>query len=319
MKKRKLGLHGPRLSVIGFGAWAVGGPWKWGWGDTDEKEAERAIRCAIDLGVNWIDTAPVYGLGRSEHIVGRAIKGCRDKIYLATKCGLRWRDNGDIYNDISPQSIRHEVEESLRRLKVDVIDLYQIHWPSANQSEGRALRELQRLQKEGKIRWIGVSNFDIKLLRQSVKNNHIDALQPPFNLFQREAKNELLPFCADHGIGVVAYSPMYSGLLSGRFERSNLAADDWRSRHPMFNEPRLEKNLRFVEELRPIAESCQATVGQLSLAWVLRHPAVTSAIVGARTEEQVKENVRAANCVVTDQQMQQIDRICEKYQIRDDG
>ena len=312
MKKRKLCSNGPELSVIGFGGWAIGGPWKWGWGAADEKESEKAIQCAIDLGVNWIDTAPVYGLGQSERIVGRAIKGKRHNVFIATKCGLRWKNSGEINNDISPHSIRREIEASLRRLDVETIDLYQIHWPSANQSEVRALQEMQRLKKEGKIRWIGVSNFDANLLRQSLKSGHVDSLQPVYNLLQRDIEREILPLCAESGIGVVAYSPMYSGLLSGAFDRRKLAVDDWRAKHPMFNEPKLSITQDFIELLRPFAHGYNAAVGQLAVAWVLRHPAVTAAIVGARTMQQVKENVKAADCIISEQHMKEIDILCRK-------
>lgn len=313
MRKRKLGARGPELSVIGFGAWAIGGPWRWGWGATDEAEAVRAIRRAVDLGVNWIDTAPVYGLGRSEEIVGKAIEGRRDEVYIATKCGLRWNDAGDVRHDISPASIRAEVEHSLRRLRLEVIDLYQIHWPTPNQSEVKAWTELLKLQKEGKVRWIGVSNFDVKLMRQCNKTGHVDSLQPPYNLLQREIETEILPYCLEHGIGVVVYSPMHSGLLSGRFDRSRLAPDDWRSGHPMFNEPQLSRHLQFVDSLRPIAEKYRATVGQLAVAWTLRHAAVTSAIVGARSVQQVEENAKAADCTIKDRDVQKIETLLQQY------
>jgi aryl-alcohol dehydrogenase-like predicted oxidoreductase len=313
MQKRKLGVKGPELSVIGFGAWAIGGPWRWGWGAADKNESIRAIQCAHDLGVNWIDTAPVYGLGESERIVGQAIKGRRENVFIATKCGLRWKENGDVYNDISPQSIRKEVEHSLKRLDTDIIDLYQIHWPSANQSEVRALQEMQRLKKEGKIRWIGVSNFDVSLLKKSIKAGGLDSVQPPFNLFQRDIELGLLPFCEENGLGVLAYSPMFSGLLSGRFDKSNLAADDWRAKHVMFTEPQLSNNLNFVEKLRLIADSLDATVGQLAVAWVLRQSAITSAIVGARSVEQVRENVKAADCIIAEQYIDEIEKICVDF------
>ncbi len=313
MKKRKLGARGPELSVIGFGAWAIGGQWRWGWGATDEAEAVRAIQRALNLGVNWIDTAPVYGLGRSEEIVGKAIQGRRDEVIVATKCGLRWNEAGEIRHDISPSSIRAEVEDSLRRLRIDVIDLYQIHWPNPNQSEINAWAELLKLKKEGKVRRIGVSNFDVKLMRQCEKAGHVDSLQPPYNFFQREIETNILPYCREHGVGVVVYSPMYSGLLSGRFDRSRLAADDWRTGHPMFNEPKLSHNLQLVDSLRPIAEKYGQPVGGLAVAWTLRHAAVTSAIVGARSTRQVEENVKAADCTIDDQDVQEIEALLQQY------
>ena len=312
MRKRKLGLNGPELSVIGFGAWAVGGPWKWGWGPVESSQAIDAMHRALDLGVNWIDTAPVYGLGRSERLVGKAVKGRRDEVFIATKCGLRWKDQR-LFNDISPKSIREEIEASLSRLDVETIDLYHIHWPNANQSESRAWQELLRLKKEGKVRWIGVSNFDAGLLEKIERLGHADSLQPPYNLVQRQAETELLPFCKSHGIGVVTYSPMLSGLLSGAFDRAKLAADDWRCKSPMFNEPELTRHLQLVETLRRIAGRYDCTVGQLAVAWVLRCPEVTSAIVGARSIQQVEENVIAADCLISKQDALEMDAMLESW------
>ncbi len=291
MQKRKLGTYGPELSIIGLGAWAIGGSWAWGWGNNDDRESIRTIQRAIDLGVNWIDTAPVYGLGHSEKLVGQAIKGKRDKVFIATKCGLVWDPSQRVRNDITPHSIRHEVEASLTRLNVDVIDLYQIHWPFANHSEAKAWRELAALKKEGKVRWIGVSNFDVPLLSLCENIDHVDSLQPPYSLFDRGIEKEILPFCQKNGIGVIPYSPMFSGLLSGRFDRATLAKDDWRTRDSMFNEPQLSRNLACVDQLRPIAEKYDKTVGHIAVAWVLAQPGITSAIVGARTVQQIDENV----------------------------
>lgn len=315
MNKRKLGKNGPELSEIGLGAWAIGGAWKFGWGPSDDKESIRTIHRALDLGINWIDTAAAYGLGHSEEVVGKAIKDRRDQVYVATKCGLVWNAKGQVWNDISRRSIRQEIEASLKRLNLDVIDLYQIHWPYANQSEKQAWHELVKLKKEGKVRWLGVSNFDVTLLKNCEKIHHIDSLQPPYNLLRREVESEIVPFCQQNGIGVIAYSPMMSGLLSGRFDITKLANDDWRRRDPFFQEPGLSKHLDFVNRLRQIAQKYDKTVGQLAVAWVLRQPALTAAIVGARRVDHVEQNVKASGWTLDDEDLEQIDRLLRDYQL----
>ncbi len=312
MEKRKLGSSGPELSVIGLGAWAIGGSWQFGWGPSDDAESIRTIRRAVELGINWIDTAAVYGLGHSEEVVGKAIQGLRDEVFIATKCGRVWDEHGRVRTDISPASIRREVEASLRRLNIEVIDLYQIHWPHENQSEADAWRELVRLQKEGKVRWIGVSNFNVRQLKHCEAIHHIDSLQPPYNLLRREIEAEILPFCRLHGIGVIAYSPMMSGLLSGRFEFDRLAADDWRRRNPLFQEPSLSRILQKVERLRVMADRRGCSVGNLAVAWALRQPGITAAIVGARRVSQVEENVVAAELRLTDEEAAEMEAIFQE-------
>lgn len=309
MQKRKLGVNGPELSIIGLGAWAIGGAWIWGWGSNDDRESIRTIHRAIELGVNWIDTAAVYGLGHSEKIVGRAIRGKRDHVYIATKCGLVWDDAGHVRNDIRAASIRKEVEASLKRLDIDVIDLYQIHWPYANHSEAEAWHELAKLKKEGKIRWLGVSNFNLKLLSQCQAIEQVDSLQPPYSLFRRDIEVDILPYCIENGIGIIPYSPMFSGLLSGRFDRSKLAADDWRVKNAMFNEPLLSKNLKFVHGLKQIADLYKMTAGHVAVAWVLRQPGITSAIVGARKVDQIEENVLVENMQLSEKDLAAIDAL----------
>jgi aryl-alcohol dehydrogenase-like predicted oxidoreductase len=316
MQKRQLGKNGPELSIIGLGAWAIGGSWAWGWGENDDQESIRTIQRAIDLGVNWIDTAPIYGHGHSEKIVGQAIKGRRDKVFIATKCGLVWDDQRRIRNDITAKSIRQEVEASLERLGVDVIDLYQIHWPYANHSEAEAWRELSKLKKEGKVRWIGVSNFDVPLLTQCEKINHIDSLQPPYSLFDRHIEENILPFCKQNNIGVIPYSPMFSGLLSGRFDRAKLAEDDWRTKNDMFNEPQLSQNLEFVNKLRTIADKYNKTVGHIAVAWILAQPGITSAIVGARTVQHIEENVLVDEIMLTAEDFVFINEALNSHQFK---
>lgn len=296
VEKRQLGRSGPDVTTVGFGAWAAGGPWQFGWGPQDDEESIAAIRRAIELGVNWIDTAAVYGWGHSEEVVGRALQSfAHDRIMVATKCGRVQDRDGKVAGDLRPESIRAQLEDSLRRLRVEKIDLFQFHWP--DMTTGTPVEdswaEMARLQDEGKVRWIGVSNFDVPLLERCEPIRHVDSLQPPYSLLRREVETEVLPWCWRNGTGVICYSPMQAGLLSGTFDLTRLAADDWRRGAPWFQEPQLSRNLRFVEALRPIAGRYGKTVGQLAVAWVLMHPAVTAAIVGARRPGQVEQNVGA--------------------------
>jgi len=307
MRKNRLGLQGPELTEIGLGTWVMGGPWRFGWGPADDRESIAAIQRALDLGINWIDTAPAYGLGHAEELVGQALQGRRDQVYIASKCGMVWNSKGVTRMDLNPGSIRQEVEASLKRLRTEVIDLYQFHWPDAGVPVEKSWREMRRLKKEGKIRWLGVSNFDVALLERCQAIHPVDSLQPPYNLLRREVEREILPWCQNHGVGVVAYSPMASGLLSGRFDLTRLAADDWRRRSAEFTEPRLSQNLQRVEKLRAVAARHGKTVGHLAVAWVLRHPAVTSAIVGARTAAQVEENMGAAGWDLSEGEMAEIE------------
>jgi aryl-alcohol dehydrogenase-like predicted oxidoreductase len=315
MKKRKLGKYGPELSEIGLGAWVFGGRGPWSWGPADDHESIDTIHRAIDLGINWIDTAPAYGLGHSEEIVGKAIKAKRDDVYIATKCGVVWNKKTKVRHDLSPHSIRSEVEGSLARLGVETIDLYQIHWPDPNMPIEKSWREMARLQKEGKVRWLGVSNFDIDLLERCEKIHHIDSLQPLYSLLRRDVEKGVLDFCSRNGIGVVAYSPLSSGLLTGRFDRQKIAPDDWRAKSPNFQEPLLSKYLSFVERLRPIAQKYDKTVGQLAISWVLRNPAITAAIVGARRVSQIEENVSASGWQIEKGDMIQIEDLLRELAI----
>ncbi len=310
VKTRALGRSGVELTTVGLGAWAMGGPWKVGWGPQDDNDSIAAIRRALDLGINWIDTAAIYGLGHSEEVVGRALQEVpRDRVFVATKCGRTADDTGTPHSDLTPRRIRQEMEESLRRLQTDYVDLYQIHWP--DNDAGTPLEEswgvLAALQDQGKARYLGVSNFDVPLMERCEPIRHVDSLQPPYNLLRRDIENEILPWCKSNGTGVIAYSPMQSGLLTGSFDKSRLAADDFRHRSPHFQEPNLTRALGVVERLRPIAARHGGTVGQLAIAWTLMHPAVTAAIVGARRPAQVDENAAVMEWELTAEDMAEIE------------
>ncbi len=315
MTTRKLGNQGPYITTVGFGAWAAGGPWFAGWGQQDDDDSIRAMRRSIDLGCNWIDTAAVYGIGHSEEVVGKAIAGRRDEVFIFTKCGRIATATERPHSDLRPESIRKELEQSLKRLNVETIDLYQIHWP--DMETGTPLEEswgvLAEMKREGKVRWIGVSNFDVAQLQQCEAIAHIDSLQPPYSLLRQEVATEILPWCLQNGTGVIVYSPMQGGLLSGSFDISRVAEDDWRLRSPYFQEPNLSKNLAFVERLRPLAEKHSKTVGQLAIAWVLCNPAVTGAIVGARRPEQVEVNAGAMGWELTPEEQQRIETAYREF------
>ena len=310
MKTKRLGNSDLFITPIGFGAWAIGGDgWEFGWGEQDDKASIAAIHRALELGVNWIDTSAVYGMGHSEEVVAFALKtwpGPRP--YVFTKCGLRWDDQGYVHRSLFANSIRSECEDSLRRLKVDVIDLYQIHWPTEDLEEGWGA--MAQLQKEGKVRWIGVSNFSVDEMRRAQAIAPITSLQPPYSLVRREVESEIVPYCYDNGIGVIVYSPMASGLLTGAMTRARAAklpASDWRSRDSEFQEPKLSKNLALVERLREVGEKRGRPPGQIAIAWALRNPGVTAAIVGARNAQQVEKNVGAADLQLTDDEVAEIE------------
>jgi aryl-alcohol dehydrogenase-like predicted oxidoreductase len=302
METRKLGNSDLHITRVGFGAWALGGPgWEFSWGPQDDADSITAIQRALELGVNWIDTAAVYGMGHSEEVVARAVKEWRGpRPYVFTKCVLRWDASGKITPKHSAASIRQECEDSLRRLQRDTIDLYQMHWPPRDNSP--ALEEswtaMSELQKTGKVRWIGVSNFDAGQMRSAQAIAPVTSNQPPYSIIRRAIEAEILPFCQQQGIGVISYSPMASGLLSGGMTRERAAAlppDDFRSRNPEFREPRLSKNIELVERLRRVGARHGRGPGEVAIAWVLGHPAITGAIVGARNAKQAEGVMRAGD------------------------
>jgi aryl-alcohol dehydrogenase-like predicted oxidoreductase len=314
MQIRKLGNSDLHITPVGYGAWAIGGSgWQFAWGSQDDKDSIAAIHRSLELGVNWIDTAAVYGLGHSEEVVGRALKDWRgSRPYVFTKCGLRWDTSGEVQKVLSADSIRGEVEDSLCRLSVDAIDLYQIHWPpdpdSAALEEGWST--LADLKGEGKVRWIGVSNFNVQQLRRAQAIAPVTSLQPPYSLVHREIEDDILPYCLGEGIGVIVYSPMASGLLTGAMTReraAKLPENDWRKNHPDFTEPNLSRNLDLVERLQEIARRHHRSAGEVAIAWTLHHPAVTGAIVGARNAHQAEGVMRAGDLCLTDEEVSEIE------------
>jgi aryl-alcohol dehydrogenase-like predicted oxidoreductase len=315
MQFRKLGSQGPEISVVGVGTWAIGGPWRFGWGPQDDDESIAALHRAFDTGINWVDTAAVYGLGHAEEIVGQVLRETGEEVLVATKCGRTWygRPEGEIDNDLRPESIRFELEQSLKRLGTDHVDLYQFHWP--DRATGTAVEDswatMAALVDEGKVRFAGVSNFDVELLERCEPIRHVDSLQPPFSLLDRRAAADLLPWCRRNGTGVIAYSPMKSGLLSGSFDAERLRSlpeDDWRRQSPEFAEPRLSASLALAERLRPVAERHRVPVGAVAVAWVLAQPGVTAAIVGARRASQIDGWIAAGSLVLGADDLAELDR-----------
>ncbi|MGB9871544.1 MAG: aldo/keto reductase, partial [Anaerolineae bacterium] len=300
-------------TTVGLGTWAIGGGgWAYGWGPQDDADSIRTIQRALDLGINWIDTAAVYGLGHSEEIVGKAIRGRRDQVIIATKCGLVWDEGSTTpYGRLKAWSVRQEVEASLRRLGVDVIDLYQIHWPNPDEDIEEAWATIADLVREGKIRYAGVSNFSVEQMKRIQPIHPIASLQPPYNMLRREIEAEILPFCAANDIGVIVYSPMASGVLMEKFSREwvdSLPEDDWRKKYSgHLREPELSANLALLDGLKAIAARYGRTVSQLAIAWTLRRPEVTAAIVGARRPEQIEQTAPAADWTLPPEVLTEID------------
>jgi len=295
METRKLGNSDLQITPVGYGAWAIGGSgWDFAWGHQEDDDSIAAIHRSLELGVNWVDTAAVYGVGHSEEVVAQALKNWRGpRPYVFTKCVLRWDSQGHVTQNHSAASVRQECEDSLRRLQVEVIDLYQMHWPPSDNGLGleEAWRTMHALQQEGKVRWIGVSNFNVAQIQRAEKIAPVTSLQPPYSLIRRAVDKEILPYCKQQGIGVISYAPMASGLLTGAMTRERAASlppDDFRSKNPEFREPRLSKNIELVERLRAVGARHGRTPGQVAIAWVLSNPAVTGAIVGARNAKQAE-------------------------------
>ena len=317
MRTRKLGYAELKLTVVGLGTWAMGGPWQFGWGPQDDNEAIGAVLAGLERGINWIDTAAVYGLGHSEELIGKALKQTSDKPLIATKCGLLWNDKREKVNCLKRRSIREECHASLKRLGVKAIDLYQIHRPDPDEDIEEAWEEMAKLAEEDKVRYIGVSNFNVAQLERVGKIHPVASLQPPYNMLHREAEKELFGYCAANDIGIVAYSPMERGLLTGKFSQerlANLPLDDHRRRSTDFQEPEFSANLELVDRLRPIAERNDRSLAQLAVAWVLRRDEVTSAIVGARKPEQIAETSATTDWKLSEEDIEEIEELLTERQ-----
>ena len=321
MKTRKLGYSDLEITRIGLGTWAMGGGgWAYAWGPQDDASSVAAIHKALDLGINWIDTAAVYGIGHSEEVVGKAVAGRRDKVVLATKCSRVFEKGGTTpFGRLKAKSVREELEASLRRLGTDYIDLYQIHWPDPEPDIEEGWTEIARQVKAGKIRYAGVSNFSVAQIRRIQKIHPVASLQPPYSMLRRDVEAELLPFCGANNIGVIVYSPMQAGLLAGAFSRDRverLADDDWRKRSPYFTEPALSANLDLVEKLKSLAAKRGRSVAELAIAWVLRRSEVTAAIVGGRGPEQVEQTRGGGDWDLTPAEVAEIDTLIARREAK---
>ena len=317
MQRRQLGYTDLQLTTVGLGTWAMGGPWGVGWGPQDDDEAIAAVLTALEKGINWIDTAPIYGLGHSEELVGKALKQTTEKPLLATKCGQIWNDKREKANCLKGKSIREECHASLKRLGVELIDLYQMHWPVPQEDFEQGFEEMAKLAQEGKVRYIGVSNFNVEQIKCVQKIHAVASLQPPYSMLRREVEDELLTYCEENNIGVVAYSPMQRGLLTGKFSQQRLAAlplDDHRRRSRDFHDPQFTATLDLVDHLRDIAKRNGQTTAQLAISWVLRRPEITAAIVGARRPEQIAETSIASDFQLSTEDIQEIEWLLTERQ-----
>ena len=317
MQTRRLGFTELKLTTVGLGTWAMGGPWQFGWGPQDDGEAIAAVLEALDRGINWIDTAPIYGLGHSEELVGKALKQAGVRPFIATKCGLLWNEKKQKISCLKKESIREECHQSLKRLGIETIDLYQIHWPEPDEDVEQAWEEMTKLAEEGKVRYIGVSNFNIDRIKRVQKIAPVASLQPPYSMLHREVEDELLSYCARNNIGVVAYSPMQRGLLTGKFSAERLAGlplDDHRRRNPDFQEPQFSATLELVERLRDISERNGKTLAQLAISWVLAKSEITAAIVGVRKPDQIAETSAASDWNLSEEDTEEIEQLLAEHQ-----
>jgi aryl-alcohol dehydrogenase-like predicted oxidoreductase len=315
MRTRKLGRTDLELTVIGLGTWAIGGPWQYGWGPQDDADSVRTIRAAIDAGINWIDTAPIYGCGHSEEMVGRAIREMRTKPFIATKCSLLWNDKREKISCLDYNSIIRECEDSLKRMAVEVIDLYQMHWPQPDAQLEEGWEAMAELVERGKVRYLGASNFTGEQLRRIAKIHPVATIQPPYSMLKRDIETDLIPYCAENKIGIVGYSPMQKGLLTGKFTKEymqTMASDDHRRFDPNFTGQTFERNLRIIDALKSVAARNGKTVAQLAIAWVLRKEEVTAAIVGARKPSQIEETVQAGDWILSKTDIEEIETILRK-------
>lgn len=314
MQKKKLGNSDLELSPIGFGSWAVGGgDWQFAWGPQDDNDSVAAIHKALDLGMNWIDTAAVYGLGHSEEVVARALNTSTHKPYVFTKCGLIWDEKRLVENSL--KQIRREAEDSLRRLALDAIDLYQVHWPKPDEEIEEAWGVMADLQKEGKVRWIGVSNFSVAQMERAMKIAPVTSNQPPYSMLNRAIEPEILPFCGKNNIGVINYAPMHSGLLTGAMSKQRVAdfpKDDFRRNAKNYQEPLLSRNLAVADFLSEIGKRHGVSAGVIAIAWTLHHPAITAAIVGGRNARQVEGVMPSADFRLSEQEFSEIQTYLNK-------
>jgi aryl-alcohol dehydrogenase-like predicted oxidoreductase len=315
MDKKKLGNSDLELTPIGFGSWAVGGgDWQFSWGPQDDNDSIAAIHKALELGINWIDTAAVYGLGHSEEVVARALKTTSHHPYIFTKCGLVWDEKREVSNSL--KHIRREAEDSLRRLAVDVIDLYQVHWPKPDEEIEEAWGVMADLQREGKIRWIGVSNFSVDQMERALKIAPITSNQPPYSMLNRAVESAILPFCQKNNIGVINYAPMHSGLLTGAMSKqrvANFPSDDFRRNAKNYQEPLLSRNLAVADFIGQIGERHGVSAGVVAIAWTLHHSAITAAIVGGRNAKQVEGVIRAATFRLSQEEFSEIQNYLSQH------